>query len=420
MHEDAFETAAGASAQDGWQMLDGSVRLDWTPTPGDQLTLLAGASTGSIDAPAGSQESIATRNLTLRWTRQTGNGGELQAQAYYDRIERDERPTGGGAFHVDTYDAEIQHSWVLGPHHVVAGAGVRDASYVITGTSSLFFVPPGDDLLIANVFAQDSIALTTDLTATVGLKAERLPYAGTSVLPEARLAWKVTPSTLLWASVERAVRSPTPFDETVQERAGPITLSGNPQFRTEKLTAAEIGVRAQPSPALSFSVTGFYHWYDDLRTVELLPLPGFSLAWANNLEGHTYGIEAWAEWRVTPWWKLSAGGTWLEEAFKFKPGASGILGPSQLGSDPPYVAKVVSSMNLAHGLTADFQLRTYAKLPDPVVPAYAEINGRLAWQVRHNLTLSVTGTNLLHDRHQEYPTGDFIPRRIMGGLEVTL
>ena len=33
------------------------------------------------------------------------------------------------------------------------------------------------DLLIANVFAQDSIALTTDLTATVGLKAERLPYA---------------------------------------------------------------------------------------------------------------------------------------------------------------------------------------------------------------------------------------------------
>jgi hypothetical protein len=34
------------------------------------------------------------------------------------------------------------------------------------------------------------------------------------------------------------------------------------------------------------------------------------------------------------------------------------------------------------------------------------------------MVLSLSGTDLLRDRHQEYPGGDFIPRRIMGGLEL--
>jgi hypothetical protein len=34
------------------------------------------------------------------------------------------------------------------------------------------------------------------------------------------------------------------------------------------------------------------------------------------------------------------------------------------------------------------------------------------------LVLSVSGTNLLHKRHQEYPGADSIPRRIMGGVEL--
>jgi hypothetical protein len=36
------------------------------------------------------------------------------------------------------------------------------------------------------------------------------------------------------------------------------------------------------------------------------------------------------------------------------------------------------------------------------------------------ITASVTVSNLLHDRHQEYPGGDLIPRRVMAGLELQI
>ena len=66
-------------------------------------------------------------------------------------------------------------------------------------------------------------------------------------------------------------------------------------------------------------MTGFFHHYDDLRTVELVPAPGFVLTWGNGLAGNSYGVEAWADWRPTSWWTLSAGATWLEEDFTSSP-----------------------------------------------------------------------------------------------------
>jgi hypothetical protein len=45
---------------------------------------------------------------------------------------------------------------------------------------------------------------------------------------------------------------------------------------------------------------------------------------------------------------------------------------------------------------------------------------RLARPISGKARLQVTGTNLLHARHQEYPGGDFIPRRIMAGLDLAI
>ncbi len=321
---------------------------------------------------------------------------------------------------VNTFDAEVQHSWTGGRHQVVAGAGARLARFKINGTASLFFDPPESDLLIANAFVQDSFEVTPSLTATAGIKLERLPFAGVSLLPELRLAWKPSSSTLVWGAASRAVRSPTPFDVNVEERLGPISLSGNRQFRTEKLTALELGVRAQPDRAFSFSANVFYHRYDDLRTIEIVPGPGLSLSWGNGMAGESYGIEVWANWRPAQWWTVSAGGMAMEEDYRFKPGASGILGLAQLGSDRPYSVKLRSSMNLGREVTLDLDLRAVGALPDPAVPGFQELGGRLAWQPRRGLTLSLVGTNLLHERHQEYPGGDLIPRRIMAGVEFAL
>jgi iron complex outermembrane receptor protein len=421
LREDAFFTPAGASADDGWHRIGGGFRLDWTPSERDAVTLQGELFGGKAAQAGGLEEPFSGRSLSLRWNRTGAGGGETQAQVFYDRIFRDELSTGGARFHTDTFDGDIQHSFALGTRHqVVVGAGARLIKYDITGSSSLFFDPGRADLFIANAFIQDRFAITPKLVLTGGLKVENLPYSGASLLPEMRLAWKPSEKALLWTSVSRAVRSPTPFDEDVEERVGPISISGNPGFLTEKLTAFEAGVRLQPAEKLTASLTAFYHLYDDLRTIEFNPggpalVP---LTWGNNLEGQTYGVEAWADLQVTNWWTLSGGATVLERKFSFDPGALGILGTAQLGNDPPYVLKLHSAMNPVSDITLDLDFRAYGALRQSTVPAYQELGTRLAWQATPQVTVSLSGSNLLHDRHQEYPGADAIPRRIVGGVEL--
>jgi iron complex outermembrane receptor protein len=421
LRQDEALSAAGTPAGDGRERLGGTARLDWTPTDADQVTLQGELFDGRLNRLGTTPENTSGANAILRWNRRTSETGEIQAQLFYDRFARNSGADGN--FHVDTYDAEVQHGFQPAPgHQLVWGAGARLVDYRINGTSSLFFTPPARTLFIANGFVQDSWSVSANLTATLGLKLERLPYRGLSLSPEARLAWKFSKRALLWASVAQAVRSPTPFDTEVQERVPGVALSGNPDFLTEKLTAFELGGRFQPARAVSFSATLFLHRYDDLRTVDFDPAgpAAFSLEWQNGLKGNAYGVDAWADWRATPWWTLAAGVTWLEKDLKFKPGASGIIGTSQVGTDPPYYATLRSSMNFGNEVSLDLNFRAIGPLTEAAVPAYRELGGRLAWQVSPAVTLSVMGSNLLHDRHQEYPGGDLLQRRVMAGLELDL
>jgi iron complex outermembrane receptor protein len=300
---------------------------------------------------------------------------------------------------------------------LVWGGGARLSHYLISGTPSIFFLPSGRNLFLANAFVQDSLALSSATTITAGLKAEHDPYVGTSLLPDLRLAIKPAQSTLLWAAVSRAVRSATPFDEDVHEFAGTVTLNGNPDFRTEKLTAYELGLRAQPLSRLSFSATVFYHQYDDLRTIEVLPGPGLNLYWGNNLAGHSYGLEAWAHFSPVHWWTLSAGATLLRENLHFKAGASApFIGTDQNGVDPNHWLTMQSSMDFG-SITLDLNLRSVARLEGGGVPAYTELGGRLGWSISDHFELTLSGENLLRARHVEYPGGDEIPRRVLVGLQ---
>jgi iron complex outermembrane receptor protein len=418
LRQDAAHLANGGTAGDGWHRLGGGFRLDWNSGGPDTVTFQGDIFGGREDELTGTHEDISGHDLVVRWNRDTGRGQGLQLQAFYDRMARGETSS-SGSFHVDTYDVDLQHSIQAGPNHqLVWGAGARIAHYRINGSPSFFFDPSGRDLFLANIFVQDTFSLSKQLSVTAGLKAEDDPYVGFSLLPNVRLAFKPTGSTLLWAAISHAVRSPTPFDEDVQESVPGVSLIGNRDFRTEKLTAYELGLRAQPLAALSFSVTGFYHQYDDLRSVELVPGPGLSLQWANNLAGHSYGVEAWANASPLPWWTLSAGAMLLKEDFHFKPAATAtFIGTSQNGVDPGHQFTLRSSMDLGRSVMLDLDLRAVGRLIGDVVPAYTELGGRLAWNMSDHLTLSLSGSNLLHDHHVEYPGGDAISRKVLVGLQ---
>ena len=412
-------TAAGQGAGDHWQRPQGGFRIDFTPAAADMLTLQGDAYAGAEAQPGSVDQRIAGRNLTGRWSHTLPGGGGLQLQAYYDRTERG-AVTDSGNFWLDTYDVDLQHSFSLGSRNsFVWGGGGRFSHYQINGTAGLQFAPASRSLTLGELFGQDTLALTDKLKLTVGLKLESDPYSGLSVLPDLRASYSPTSQVMLWAAASRAVRSPTPFDRDVVEKVGGVPfLTGNSSFDPVTLTAVQTGVRAQFGSRASVSASAYYNVYDNIRSIETAPTGFLPLRWGNGIQGSTYGVEAWADYRTTDWWRLSAGANLMGERLRFKPGASGLLGLSQVGDDPGQVLKLKSSMTLPHNVMLDAFLRYYGALPNPGVPAYTEMDIRVGWAITDRLTLAVSGKNLLHPQHQEFPAqgASAVPRSVLASL----
>ncbi len=402
----AEELGDGRSAHDDWYKGQGGFRLDWSRAH-DSFTAQGDLYRGLESQPDAPGVSIEGANLLARWQHRSG-ASELQLQTYFDQTQR-AAPLNGTKFVLRTYDLELQQSIAIGANQkIVWGAGERVNSYGIVNTPSLLFQPPERSLTLGNLFAQDTFSLHPTLKLTVGAKLENDPYSGWAVQPDARVAWEPGPATLLWAAASRAIRSPTPFDADVVEKLGGTTfLTGNPDFRPERVTAYEIGYRGDPAANLSVSLSTFYNLYDDLRSIETASSTVFlPLQWGNGMRGHTYGVEFWAHWQVTERWRLSPGLRVLHEDLEFKPGASGLLGTAQAGDDPTHRALLTSTTEFGNHMTFDATLRYVGALPDPALPSFWGLSARLGWTVSRALDVAISGANLLHPRHREFPAPD--------------
>jgi iron complex outermembrane receptor protein len=343
--------------------------------------------------------AVSGGNVVGRWNRQFDVGSMLQTQLYYSRSERN--TTSGIRSTVNNYDLDLQYSFAAGPgQNFVVGAGERMTQDVFTaGPGTAFLDPAKRTLNLANVFLQDQIDLAPDLKLVLGLKAEHNDYTGMEYMPDARLSWRLLGTDLLWGAVSRAARTPSRFDHDLFAMN---TLAGGPNFISENLTAYEIGYRAQPSNAMSLSISAFYNVYDHLRTVEASTPAIFPLVVLNNMKGATYGIELWANYGVARWWRLSAGLSTLHKDLRLEQGSRDIFGVQFAGNDPSYQASLRSSMDVADNIELDIYLRAVDDLPSPRVPGYAEADVRLGWRVTNSLELALEGSNLLHARHTEF------------------
>ncbi len=394
----AYPEPGGKSAEDSWSRPDGGFRLDWTPA--DDSVSLQGDNLTDTEEPNGFDSET---DLAASWHHQLGGGASVQLLAYVDDTSRTTNG-GGPAFRLLTYDVEAQNNFTLaGWNDIVWGAGDRAYRYVFENTV-LALIPSSQTLNLGDVFGQDTIALSPALKLTLGVKLEEEPYTGAQLMPNARLAWKVSDDALLWGAVSRAVRSPTPVDTNINEFVGPVDfLAGSNGFRPETLTAYELGTRMQVTQDASFSVSGYYDVYDHLRTIDPGITPsGLPLLFGNLMTGNVYGIELWGDFQVTNWWRLSPGFDALHENFRFLPGSLTGVGLAFTADDPGQQASLNSVMNFGHGVTWDADLREVARLPHPAVPGYAELDTSLGWAVNETWSVSLTADNLMHAQHEEF------------------
>ena len=388
------------SVPDAWHMGQAGFRMDWGGAK-DAVTFQGDVYDGSIDQALNDDKTVSGGNLLARWNRTLEGGSSLQVQAYIDNTRRNY--PGSFAETLDTYDLDVQHRVKLGDHEVVSGGGYRLLRDDVTNSAGLAFLPAQRDLRLANLFIQDTITLTERVKLTAGAKFEHNIYTGGELQPNARLGWRLDDRSLLWGSVARVVRTPSRLDrELFVPASAPFVLAGGPTFESEKLTAYEIGYRAQPSLRASFSVSGYYNMYDRLRSLE--PGPGGlpPLVISNLMEGETYGVETWGSYQLYDWWRVTAGYNHLTKDLRFKPGSRDASGVQAAGNDPGHQFSLRSQMSLAARWELDVGLRSIGDLPNPQVPGYTELDLRLGWRASRGLEISLVGRNLLDARHPEF------------------
>ncbi|HSH91047.1 MAG TPA: TonB-dependent receptor [Ramlibacter sp.] len=399
---DNTEMGNGTPIRDGSVLNRAGFRMDRTDGP-RQWLVQGDIYESRIDQPpATSTRHLHGTNILGRWVQDAAGGSRTQVQMYYAHTERNQ--PGSVREKLDTVDFDFQHlSRTFKGHELLWGGGYRWQHDDVENISpTLALIPASRRLDLANVFVQDEIALGDSVKLTVGAKAEHNVYTGVEFLPNARIAWNVAPNHLLWAAASRTVRVPSRVDRDFFIPANPpFALVGGSTFQSEVAKVLEGGYRAQPTPALTWSVTLFHHDYDRLRSVD--PTPGGATL-NNNFEGRLTGVEAWGTYRVSDRWRIHASTVHLREKFTVRPGATPVGGTGQLANDPRSRWTLGSAFDLGSGHEFDVAVRHVGALPVGPVPAYTAIDARWGWNVRPGLNLSLAVRNLGDPRHPEWGT----------------
>jgi iron complex outermembrane receptor protein len=251
--------------------------------------------------------------------------------------------------------------------------------------------------------------LDDSLSLTLGSKVEHNSYTGLEFEPSARVQWQASPTQTLWSAVSRAVRTPSRIDRDLRQAAPPYLalLQGRSTFKSEKLIAYEVGYRAQQSSRLTTSVATFYNVYTDIRSTSITPGTVLPFYFANNLAGHTYGVEFSGNLQLARNWSLHGGYNFLREKLHVRPGQFDLSNARNETADPQHQVTLRSAVNFGR-MELDAGLRWVDTLhnsngPTPGnVPSYMELDLRLAWHVNDRFELSLVGQNLLHEQHVEY------------------
>jgi iron complex outermembrane recepter protein len=187
-----------------------------------------------------------------------------------------------------------------------------------------------------------------------------------------------------------------------------VILKGGSNFTSESVIAYELGYRAQIDSTFAASISSFYNEYNDVRSTSYTPNTLFPFYFANNVAGHTEGVELSGSCQVSDEWSLHAGYTLLQDHLHVKPGQYDLNNARNEIADPEHQVSLRSSLNLPARVQFDAALRWVDTLYNSSgrVPSYFEMDTRLAWRVRERLELSIVGQNLLHDHHPEYGTPD--------------
>jgi iron complex outermembrane receptor protein len=424
-----------SAAADGWHMLHGGFRSDWTLSPNDSMTVqgdfletgegqtinVVFANQLPLEGIFNDAIAVGSGNLLARWNHTLAGGSSTSLQVYFDRDDRHDEGVHEG---LNTLDIDFQHHLTLGSRHdIVWGAGYRVTSDNHTDGYGKAYVPLSRTNNLYSTFMQDEVALTHSLWFTVGSKFEHNAYTGFEYEPSAKLLWQPAPRQTVWVSASRAIVQTSREEAnlivdqyTFPTQGGGFGVSqveGNPDAKAEVLYDFEGGYRVQVSKGLSLDIDAFSSYFHDLSDV-IPETPFFTedegpphlvlpLIFEYVARAHTYGAEADGVWNVSRRWRISPSLSAIHLTRSNDAGGLGV--PEDEDNTPEFQAQVRSSLDLSKNIDWDAAVYHVGRLRDGgdgAVPAFNRVDSRLAWRVRESVELSVVGQNLLTPLHAEF------------------
>jgi len=424
-------------AGDAWRPAQGGFRLDGAPHDRAEWTLQGDLLVNKEDmllspywlgrspyqSSLNDSATVTRGNLLGRWRQDLGSRRALTLQSYIDHIGNKIDRDGYEQF-FDTLDVELQYETPLGARqNLVVGAGYRYTEMDISSSDNLEFSDRSDSLYSA--FVQDEINIVpSSLWLTLGTKYEHNAYSGSEWQPSAKLLWKPLPRHSLWASVARAVRTPTPLEQegriTVATYPTPwgtgrASIIGSGDFDSETVVAYETGYRWQVSNTLSLDIALFLNEYDQLYSLADNPgFPDYDLEFINGLEGKGYGFETSVDWKAAHWLSFVLSYSLLQLDLE-STNARGYADMEAYFEDLSPTQQV--SLRSSVSLSRNVQLNLWLRYVDGItardgnnlldvtkleIDSSTQLNANLIWTPTENLELMLAGQNLLNASQLEY------------------
>ncbi len=424
--------ADGTASGDYWKAVRAGFRADSNLSNRDSLSFQADIYKGEAGEPlalpsltAPYVQNVIDRatmkgfNAVGRWQRRYSARSDFQLQAYYDHSVRENVRLSEG---LHTFDVDFQRRFIWRDNHeILWGLGFRITHDSIGDSFFFSFDPARRTDKLYSGFVQDSISLVKNkLVFTVGTKFEHNDYTGAELEPSANLAWMPNKKNTFWTSISRAIRTPDRIESdsrhnpTVIPGSMPSVLRilGNHTIDHEDVLALEAGYRTQPHNRVYFDVGLFYNFYDQLRTfepetpfVETSPSPThrvIPLRMDNLMSGRTYGVEIAIDLKLTGWWQLKTGYSYLHMNLIPDANSKDTRSKAEEGQNPANQLSFQSIMDFRRRFEFDISTRYVSEMPVLSVDGYVELDARFGYQISDHWEFSIVGQNLLNKQHREW------------------
>ncbi len=266
------------------------------------------------------------------------------------------------------------------------------------------FDPGFQRIWTARAFGQAEFDIDSlDSKLVLGLQLEESSIEDVQLQPNARWLWHLGEDTSVWASVARAVRTPSIEERDIVQRFDPGDdpfFEGSRSFEPETLIAYEVGLRTRIASKVSMDLTAFYNDYDNLQTLE--DLDGFALTFGNKGRAIARGAEAAVDIDVSEDLRLRASYTYFEMDFEADPNS---LEEPFIDDRDNYVPVHHAGLRAYYDLGKDWELDGAIyyvdRLPFFDVDAYIRVDARVGWRPCASTELSFGVTNANDPEHPE-------------------